>query len=579
MTIRRPGSHLLLLGSAFLTTLSTPAYSMPEVEGNTISWPDDGWYQVQLASDFTSVCEGGLSCDVANGEYIVINHTTGERFPGIIVSETETSSEIPDGNTNAGTPTLDGNTISFSNRDWYQVQRADNFMSLCEGSDPCSVTAGTYIVINHTSGQRFTFEVEDSTAITVAENTISWPDNGWYQVQDANNFQSICEGTTNCLVDAGTYIVINHTTGLRTEITVAASAEPEEPETQQPLINENSWLDILAEVVNVINGQPLEAIDQNIRDNHFELENSQLPGEFVVTDRQPLDATNEFLLALDCLLGGSAAVQYTRDVTIETDWNYENCQLSNQTANGRHFFSNQGSREGASLTLYENFTIRPHIDVPELFNEFSLELNGSRTTSADRIQFAQSRNWIDTNLNFAEFGIAIEITGYNMMSGKRTGPSQRTSINSVFIKQPDGSFEEARLIENNATLTGNFVIQAPWTVGQTVSVSVELSYDGDYVEGGGLFENSGQTVTALLGPRDDAFSVTLEMTPQPDNALARWNTGRLSITANDGSSLELDAATGSLDTFSVSINNEEAISWPWTPEVTPVCLGPFEACQ
>ena len=69
------------------------------------------------------------------------------------------------------------------------------------------------------------------------------------------------------------------------------------------------------------------------------------------------------------------------------------------------------------------------------------------------------------------------------------------------------------------------------------------------------------------------------MTPQPDNALARWNTGRLSITANDGSSLELDAATGSLDTFSVSINNEEAISWPWTPEVTPVCLGPFEACQ
>jgi hypothetical protein len=57
------------------------------VSGNTISWPDDGWYQVQSATDYHSVCEGGTSCEVADGLYIVINHHSGERFENIAVPE------------------------------------------------------------------------------------------------------------------------------------------------------------------------------------------------------------------------------------------------------------------------------------------------------------------------------------------------------------------------------------------------------------------------------------------------------------------------------------------------------------
>jgi hypothetical protein len=49
------------------------------VEGTTISWPDNGWYQVQSADTFASVCEGGLSCDVTPGTYYVINHSEGTR--------------------------------------------------------------------------------------------------------------------------------------------------------------------------------------------------------------------------------------------------------------------------------------------------------------------------------------------------------------------------------------------------------------------------------------------------------------------------------------------------------------------
>lgn len=56
-----------------------------EVNGVTISWPDDGWYQVQDEATYAEVCGGGSSCDVEPGSYVVINHSTGERFGSVVV--------------------------------------------------------------------------------------------------------------------------------------------------------------------------------------------------------------------------------------------------------------------------------------------------------------------------------------------------------------------------------------------------------------------------------------------------------------------------------------------------------------
>lgn len=80
-------SSVLLLATTLPLVLYGSAFATPGVTGNTISWPDDGWYQVQSASDYASVCEGGTSCEVADGLYIVINHNTGERFENITVPE------------------------------------------------------------------------------------------------------------------------------------------------------------------------------------------------------------------------------------------------------------------------------------------------------------------------------------------------------------------------------------------------------------------------------------------------------------------------------------------------------------
>ncbi len=57
------------------------------ISSNTISWPVDGWYEVQCASSFNTVSEGGTPATLDPGTYNVINHTTGVRFENVIVGE------------------------------------------------------------------------------------------------------------------------------------------------------------------------------------------------------------------------------------------------------------------------------------------------------------------------------------------------------------------------------------------------------------------------------------------------------------------------------------------------------------
>ena len=121
-----------------------------------------------------------------------------------------------------------GNTISWSEDGWFEVQRADNFMDLCQGGSSCEVAPGLYNVINHSTGQRWE---SVRVGVSVSGNTISWPDDGWYQVQlTGEPDSSICNGTDFCVVGDGSYTVINHSTGARIEnLIVPAPANQQNP--------------------------------------------------------------------------------------------------------------------------------------------------------------------------------------------------------------------------------------------------------------------------------------------------------------------------------------------------------------
>ena len=71
--------------NALQSTRNTPANNEIRVDGTKISWPNDGWYEVQSATSYNTISEGGRSATLPHGTYNLINHTTGERFENISV--------------------------------------------------------------------------------------------------------------------------------------------------------------------------------------------------------------------------------------------------------------------------------------------------------------------------------------------------------------------------------------------------------------------------------------------------------------------------------------------------------------
>ncbi len=257
--------------TAAATLVTGHANAAFDIEGNTLLFTDDDWYQVQTTGTFVTICNGASSCTVASGDYIVINHTTGERWERVSVPETateagavsgsETDNEVTDSETGDGQAELAitqgdliiaGNLLSFATTDWFQVQQSADFQTVCEGVTSCLLEAGSYIVINHGTGTRYedvligaapaadsdsgeqaesgTDSGADSANATDGDaNTdaftapgfdglaLRWPDDGWYQIQSSADFSTICEGGTACPVESGSYIIINLTTGQRWE--------------------------------------------------------------------------------------------------------------------------------------------------------------------------------------------------------------------------------------------------------------------------------------------------------------------------------------------------------------------------
>lgn len=227
-----------LISIAAALIFSQVALAMPTVTGNTISWPNDGWYQVQNVQTFEIVCQGGRSCEVPDGVYWVSRF----EFDGSGSTSTRVTVGSPpgpelDNESFKKTLTVDNNTISWSVAGWYQVQDAHTYESLCNGADSCVVKPGSYIVINHSLGLRAEVVVSGDdddlfpNGIRLIGDALTWPDDGWYQVQNAQTYESICNGGTQCTVTTGEYIVINHSLGIRTRVAVVI--DPDDPDRER----------------------------------------------------------------------------------------------------------------------------------------------------------------------------------------------------------------------------------------------------------------------------------------------------------------------------------------------------------
>jgi hypothetical protein len=534
--------HKLALTTVFLL-FSAVSTASPTVSGNTISWPDDGWYQVQDESDYSQVCGGGTQCEVEAGSYLVINHSSGERFSGVRVGE---QSQVV---------TVSDSTLAWPNDGWYQVQTADTYVSVCEGGQSCDVADGVYNVINLTTGTRYNgISVLTSTVASegyaVIGNVISLTDEGWIEIQRQSDNASFCQGPNACTVPAGIYTAINHTNGARysnievlesgdepvviideatIHFSIDGSPHAWEEEGFYQVQRSDSFLTVCEGgsscsvppgsyiVVNLTTGARYEDIVVNAdsSDNLF-------------FDPADVTALNAFFQNLSKLLDGeifddflssSAALPQSGDNVLQPNTAFYNGYLPQRLpeATFNAFDCDiDGRIDQAEVDVFR-YTLRV-MDASDCASGLAT-FNGGFATMG-RHQYVVPRTSVYNRFSFTfspEFSIE-DVNGVRRMDGRRyvLGNTYAWDVESFHSDYQDQmSIEDFRVelghttillpgfeYEVSKTLSTQFEFSAAWTNGQTLVGQTTQFFD--YYQPGGTFDTGRLIITA-----DDDSRITL----------------------------------------------------------------------
>jgi len=453
---------------------------------------------------------------------------------------------------------VEGTTISFNFPDWYQVQNAVTYQSICEGNDDCTAEPGDYFVINLTTGERFEITidgidmpmpVEGDFDLTGNVVTFNVPD--WFQIQRRDNYQSVCEGNSDCTLEPGDYVVINHSTGVRTDITVPGGELPI-PVDGDFNINGNTvtfiepgWFQIqrqdnyqtvcegfgpcvvdngLYQVINLTTGERWMDVTvdgdsdndavinaDNYRDivkQAFEVYSGQAFDDrlslFPYFLNSDVTGNSRIPLTLDCDNGGTHDQNLLLTPASRNSMNasYSDCLWSNGTIGNGDTLNGSIEDEfnpGGHARTFSNFTSSNG-------TQFEMEVDGlHKTACCGRIG-----NMVG--------GVVMETENLDYLFTFPLGTLQVSDSTTNFSRAFDSGI-----------LEGSFTMQADVTGLEDVMVETEqaLTYNTD----------------SLVGQGDTGY-------------LWAFTSGVLKLTApSDGSSVTIDASTGDFNTVSVLISS------------------------
>ena len=220
------------------------------------------------------------------------------------------------------------------------------------------------------------------------------------------------------------------------------------------------------------------------------------------------DGTNE----QSCDNGGTATTRTIDDIrSFSTQFVYHNCHSSQVLLNGDYEYSedDEGTQR-SSNGLSAEFDGGAVIEFSG-FADFSCCLSSISYTSSDQL-----------NYNFASAAERFRITNA-----------------TTYFSDGESFLTDTRI----ATMTGEFSIETPVSGSRPLDVVIETDF---------FFESDS--------------GLTFE---EAELLASNWtfSTGRMSVTAQDGSRLTLDAESGAADTASITIENvdgSESFDQPWS---------------
>ena len=558
------------LYTAALLALSTlPAHASPTVEGMTILLPNDGWYQVQDSESFEQICAGVSSCEVTAGNYIVINHSTGERFENVVVSGGATPSD--------SSIVVDANRISWPDDGWYQVQNAETFESICEGGRSCVVVDnGTYTVINHSTGERFNhivvssdqapFVVSDLRFERYSSSAIelfwSHPASGesaeGYSISQDGVFLRNVSGTSLFLSDLPDTVEYQFAVSVNGEAQSDSVTVPVDSDAPLALTAANAE-SLLANIVSVINEEAIDAFYQTAIDDDLfrgkffgvtgdaadQIQNAgsptlETPYSIELTYGQEnfvlANAANDYV----CTAGG-ALTAYFNTASAVSNWVFDECVVSSNTYSGT---------AGDRLIVRGNINTSPvyNLSIEGSDGQFRSLSGGYSSGNRSFVVVNAESNWDAAFYSGPVDGGQLEISDYSV---SRTNVNDENSIGRENTTLDDGTVVSLNDYTVSNSVVGAFSVSAPWSQNQSLSVVVDLAFTDEVsiatdVETGDVVEHSGSD-------QEEAFY---------------WQSGFITVAAEDGSIYFVEPVDGQPGSFRITTSNGETVG-PVTLVVNP----------
>ena len=521
------GASIVSSPSAYANTLVLQSPT-PVVTGNTISVAEDGWYQFQSSNTFESLCSGTFECTVPSGSYIVINHTTQQRWEPVVVSAQA-----------AGIARADGLTFNFPDDGWYQAQDTKDYSSVCNGQSVCTVEAGEYNVINHTTAQRWNAVMASATNAT---STFLLPDNCWYQVQNLADFTSLCEGVTQCEVSAGSYNIINHSSGFRYEGISVGVSEPEAPSQPMLTFTAGNAEDVVKKVISIINEDQIDAFFENaqadlsFQGRTFFLSNTVDDIEF----SQSVDLDTPYRLETNFGVGTFTDIPVRSEYTCAaggTIYNYFQDRVFNECVVGNNTYNGVSGRRNDNM----RGTIRNYpfwsFSATDAAGSTSSLTGGYSIGNLSFVVLNQRQLWRDAEFTTTLDDGAFVLSNFNV---ERVDRSDLSSGFDTITRVIDGV--PFTLVNNSqsSSIDGSFTVEAGWTNQEPVSVTVSLSFNDTIRR---LQDSSITDYTGSLDPIEPF----------------QWQLGSIEINAADGSSITVAPTSPNDQTFSIALSNGESI--------------------
>jgi len=349
--------------------------------------------------------------------------------------------------------------------------------------------------------------------------------------------------------------------------------EPQLPSEPQPSeapesfsINQSTFSALLTDAIAVLNDAENRRFQENVSTLLADLHDT---GNALQSGGSPLDGLSlnsfenlnvavenyeQYQIEYQCVDGGTLSHTLTNHVGPFFNGlvKFTDCHLAGNRYDG--IYEHSSGRRSDRVHIFNELTNQTDAD--------STEITGTFTDFHAETTDVEKKTWTDAAFEFNKAGQSTKLTSF---SWTREGTdSYLPSSLSGFVTTLEGNARGVNLNTYSATLNASFILYSETTKNEPVSVDVDLNFQGNYLTwfnlNGSDAPYPSYPVSDLGSPltvTDSNNSTTVQIDQIPKDTNAQWRTGRVLITAADGTTITMKPNPTNKSQVIVTLSNSD----------------------